>query len=461
MRSTVGPLLSKSCSQASLHESCHPRRSLGRAIAVFATLLAIGCQPGPWPSPPSSDQVVDSATTRVPVPSGPTGAAKPEQPQPQSDDTPAIHPDSAAWLEWAGLGPDAATSEDWSRIQAKAGAEGQVVLYSDTSRSLNAAESLTRAYPGLRADAYSLGSHDIYLRLLDDAQEGRHAADVYLVGDAPRTLELLAQHRIWNYVPADLSDLVPQEMREPLLVHHWSAVTLIYNTALSKAPPIDNWWALTGEEWRGRVALPDPIAHERTMYLLITLVQHSDELAAAYRAESGHELVLDADCPNAGYQWIKDLLANEPILLHSDAEVAGLVGDPDADQTYIGIGGYEQYEKVARGKLSFAPIVDGAPTAGLQWPTYLGLVDRSPRPNAAKLLVRWLMGDETGGGGYSAWHYPGFYPARSDVPDPKGVIPREELQPRLWQPDAAFIADNMIAVRDQVAAYMGREVGGR
>jgi len=71
------------------------------------------------------------------------------------------------------------------------------------------------------------------------------------------------------------------------------------------------------------------------------------------------------------------------------------------------------------------------------------------------------MGDETGGDGYSAWHYPGFYPSRSDVPDPEDVVPREDLQPGLWQPDAAYINENLIAVRDQVAAYMGRDVGGR
>ena len=431
-------------------------------MTVIAALLLIACQPLPRPSDQRARTVAVTAVTSSAVPQAQVvDATKPGEAQPRAFDTPTVHPDAAAWLKRVGLGPHAVAEEEWSQIQARARAEGYVLLYSDTSRSLNPIESLAQAYPGLRAEACTLGSQDIYLRLVDDLQEGEHAAGVYLVGDAPRTLKLLAQHQIWNYVPADLIDVVPKELRAPLLVHHWSALTLVYNPTLAEAPPIDNWWDLTQPEWRGRVALPDPTVDERTMYFLITLVQHSDELAAAYRAEFDRALVLDADCPNAGYQWIKALLANEPILVHSDAEVVDLVGGPEADEIRVGLCGYEQYDKVSRGELSFAPILEAIPTAGLQWPTYLALVDRCQRPNAAKLLVRWLMGDETGGEGYSAWHYPGFYPARTDVPDPKGAIPREELLPRLWQPDAVYIDENMVAMRDFLAVHTGRDMRGR
>lgn len=448
------------CWQRSVREPGLLRRTLFRAAALLAALLVAACQPMAAERSGLRPPGRPTRTLAVGPMAAPTRPHPQEEPLGPSSGAPTTHPDAATWLKWAGLGPYLSAPEDWSRIQATARSEGCVVLYSDTARSLNAVESFIQAYAGLEAETCALGGYDIYLRLVDDLQRSEHAADVYLVSDAPRTLGLLDQHLIWNYVPGDLTEVLPREMREPLLVHHWSAMTLIYNAALSQAAPIDNWWALTRPEWRGRVALPDPIANQRTMYLLITLTQHPDEMDAAYRAEFGHPPALDADCPNAGYQWIRDLLANEPILLHSDAEVASLVGDPEADEMYLGICGYEQYDKVSRGTLSFAPILQARPMAGIQWPTYLALVDRTQRPNAAKLLVRWLMGDEKGGQGYSAWYYPGYYPARTDVPDPKGAIPRQELEGRLWQPDAAYIQENLIAVRDHIAAYIGREVGG-
>jgi len=459
-------LRSQKGSNASRRKLCRRRRVLAPVMTFFTALVMIACQPGPLASDrPVSPGAVRSATQGQ-VPGDQTAqnrqraqggkTAQPKEVDARSVATPIALPADAAWAESVGLGPDAPTPENWNRIQAQASAEGYVLLYSDTSRSLNAIESLSQAHPGLEAEAITLGSQDIYLRLVDDVQRGNHAADVYLVSDPPRTLELLAQYHLWNYVPADLIDALPETMRAPLLVHHWSALTLIYNPTLAEAPPIDNWWDLTQPEWQGRVALPDPTVDERTMYLLTTLVQHSDKVAAAYRAKFGHQLVPDVDCPNAGYQWIKGLLANQPILLHSDAEVADLVGGTEADEIRIGLCGYEQYEKVSRGQLSFAPILEAMPTAGLQWPTYLALVNRCQRPNAAKLLVRWLMGDETGEEGYSAWRYPGFYPSRTDVPDPKGVIPREEMAARLWQPDAVYIDENLVAMRDFIAAHLGR-----
>jgi iron(III) transport system substrate-binding protein len=346
-------------------------------------------------------------------------------------------------------------------LRRRAEAEGHIVLYSDSSRAIASLDSFMRAFPGIGAEGRTFSSQDVFLRLGDDLRVGEATADLYLVSDPPRTLGLVADRQLWNYVPAELTALLPQDMVEPLLTHHWTAVLWIYSNGLLREPPIHNWWDVTLPQWRGHIVLPDPILHERTLYLFATLVQHSAELQAAYRARFGHDLALDADCPNAGYQWIKDLLANQPVLLPGDAEVAQRVGDPKASEPLLGLCSYEQFAKVAQDMLHFVPLPDLAPAAGMRWRTYVGIVDHCEHPWAAKLLARWLMGDSGGGQGYAPWYDLGLYPARTDTRDPPGTLPRSYLAERLWEPDYHFITEHLLEVRDHVATNIGHPVGGR
>ena len=438
------------------------------ALSVMLALCLAACQPMDGTMPPPLVLLPPTATRSPTAPAPSPTPSRTPIPRPTRADPPkplavvTANATSSAWLARAELAPGRSSPEDWRRIQERARGEARVVLYSDTARALTAAESFMRAYAGMAAEAYTLSSHDIHLRLLDDLQRDKSIADVYLVSDAPRTLQLWAQRRLWTYVPDDLSAVLPEPSRDPMLIHHWSAFTLVYNPKVSSQAPIDNWWDLARPEWRGRVVLPDPIGDERTFYLLATIAQHGQEFAQAYRAEFGRELVLDADCINGGYQWIKALLANQPILLPSDADVARLVGNVKADRAYIGLCGSEQYAKVQRGDLALTILYENmTPTVGLRWNTFLSLVDQAPHPNAAKLFVQWLMGDRTGREGYAPWHEPGIYPARSDVPDPKGAPPRQQLEQRLWEIDAAHIVANAQSVRDHIAAHIGRPVGGR
>ncbi|MHB0856151.1 MAG: ABC transporter substrate-binding protein [Anaerolineae bacterium] len=393
------------------------------------------------PSPPPTRRILVVPPTRRPT-APPNGT-----PSPQATDE--------AWLVEAGLGPYASPVEDLAQIAQRARSEGAVQLYSDSSRALTAVESFAMANPELDVDAYTPGSYDIYLWLLQDIAREEPVADVYLVSDPPRTLALLEQGLLWNHLPQGLREVLPESAAEPLLVHHWSALTWIGPTPSQGQAVVGNWWDLTRPEWRGRVAIPDPQEDDRTLYLLATLSQHGDALAAAYQQAFGRELVLDADCPDAGYQWIKALLQNEPLLTHGDVEVARWVGDPAAEGMRVGLCGLEQYGRVSRGTLSFAPLTQVSPMAGLYWPTYLGIVDQAPHPGAAKLLAHWLMGDAEGGQGYAPWRQVGLYPARTDVPDPAGSIPRTQWEGRLWSADPAYIAEQGEALRAFIRSVRG------
>ena len=71
------------------------------------------------------------------------------------------------------------------------------------------------------------------------------------------------------------------------------------------------------------------------------------------------------------------------------------------------------------------------------------------------------MGDVAGGEGYTVWYKPGFYSARSDVPDPPGAPSGAELASHLWELDVTYVHEHLQAVRDLVVPYVGHPVGGQ
>jgi len=336
-----------------------------------------------------------------------------------------------------------------------------VVVYSDTSRTESALAALMEERPGLVAETYTLSSQDVYLQLLADLDNLQPLADVYLVSDGPRTLSLLADGTLTNVPPAALFSALASDDREPLLTHHWTAVTWVSTGGATEEGALDSWWDLTRPEWAGRVALPDPTIDERTLLLLVAAAREGDAFAEAYEREFGRAIRLDADCPSAGWQWAKALMANEPRLVLNDAEVLAQLASAETTTGMAGLCGSEIWEKAARTQVALRPLVELEPAAGLKWRSYLAQVSSSPHPRAARLAIEWLMGDEAGGGGYSVWYKAGFYPARTDVPDPPGAPERALLEQGLWEVDGAGLEGELQAMRDLVTPYVGHPVGGR
>lgn len=426
------------------------------ALVLAASLLS-ACEPFPEkgvpPFPLSQPRPTAALPTATPTPTRPTPvrvtplvAAATAPPA-----TPTAGPPDDAWLERAGLGPHLSPEEDAEAMRRQALDEGRVMLYSDSSRGLTSLEAMTEAQPGIVTEAYTWSAGDIVLRMEGDAQQGTTAADVLLVADPVRVHALASRGWLWPYVPPELADVLPQTTSAGLPIHHWSALLPV--SGGGAAASIDTWWDLTRPEWAGRVALSDPLVDDRTLYLLAMMVQRTDDMAEAYRAEFEQAPPLDEDCGDAGCLWIRSLFANQPVILNGDADVARWVAE-DAGQTRVGLCGYEQYIKVRRGELSFTPLWRLAPTAGLRWPAAVAIVDRAPHPQAAKLAVRWLYGSAGGGQGYAPWLEAGYYPARTDVADPPGALPRDELLARLWEVDPAAVTDMLPALRARIAGYL-------
>lgn len=360
-----------------------------------------------------------------------------------------LTPEQRAWLEAAQVGPFAPAEDDWDAIYEAAKQEGKVVVYSDSSRVFDVAETFMAAYPGITVEGFDIGTPDLILKIKAEHGAGIHNADVIFVGDPPTVLnEMLKPHVIWNFVPTELVDVIAEEWREPVLVHHFGMKVMAYNSEIYDEAPFDNWWDLTREEWRGKVVFKDPFKSGEIFNFFSMMVKNADLMAQAYEEEFGKPIELDEDCPTAGHQWIKNLLRNDPILTSSDGDAAEAVGTKGQTEAPVGFFAYSKYRDVLKDKLAFAPALDAKPTAGMYHATTISVADLAPHPNAAKLMILWYMGDQEGGNGFEPYFVPGDLAPRSDMALPEGMFGWDVAEQKLWPLDYEWSYLNLPDMRD-------------
>jgi iron(III) transport system substrate-binding protein len=361
------------------------------------------------------------------------------------------------WLQQAELGEYQPAVEDWGAIYDAAREEGKVVIYSLSSRIYDAIESFKSVYPGIEVEAYDLVDSEQVEKLTREQGAGIYDVDIlFFAGATIPELELLPQGYIYNYVPHQLfdgkvtADLIPEDLREPLLVHSLESKVVFYNTEnYPDAPPLTTLWGLTRPEWNGRVQMKDPMLTEENMNFLQTLVQHADEMAAAYEIEFGEPITLSAGVENAGYEFIKRLVENDIVLTSSDGDAAKAVGAAGQDAAPVTL-------SVASSKLRYnntkgtvlAIAWDLEPMAAITKQNMLAIANLAPHPNAAKLLIRYMLGDSFGGGGFIPFNVPGGWSARSDVPSAAPGVTLDSLVNNTWFLDATWIYDNGLMVQD-------------
>ena len=365
--------------------------------------------------------------------------------------------EQVAWLQLAELGEYQPAVEDWGAIYDAAREEGKVVIYSLSSRIYDAISSFKAVYPGVEVEAFDLTDTEQVEKLIREQGAGIYSVDIlFFAGAIVPELELLPQGYIYNYVPHQLFDgkataeTIPEAMREPLLVHSLESKVVFYNTEnYPDTLPLTTLWALTRPEWNGRVQMKDPMMTEENMNFLQTIVQHADDMAAAYEVEFGEPIALSAGVENAGYEFIKRLVENDIVLTSSDGDAAkavGAVGQEAAPVTLSVASSKLRYNDTKGTVLGIA--WDLEPMAGITKQNMLAIANLAPHPNAAKLLIRYMLGDSFGGGGFIPFNVPGGWSARSDVPSAAPGVTLDSLGNNTWFLDAAWIYDNGLLVQD-------------
>lgn len=338
-----------------------------------------------------------------------------------------------------------ASATDWGAIEEAARAEGKVVAYSYSSRIMDVKQSFEEAYPGIEVEASNMKAYDLVEKVDREHAAGVRNADVIFVSDGEGSVigDLLQRGVIKNYVPEDLVQVVPEDRREPLLTVFIQANVPYYNTALFEEPPVDSWWDLTRPEWKGRILMSDPLASAETLGMFIAMVQQADEMAAAYKAEFGEEIVT-REGENAGHEFMRRLIENDPVFVKSGSTVVEGVGKGDAPM--IGLASSPKLREAAQKELNIAVMWDIEPALGVTSKAYVAMMADAPHPNAAALLIRWMMGDTEGEQGYAPFHVPGSWSSRTDVGSPPDTPAFEDVV--LWSEDPAYVWAHGLQVRD-------------
>lgn len=341
------------------------------------------------------------------------------------------------------------SGEDHDALVAAAEEEGQVVVYAFTSRIAGVEEAFEAAYPGIDLVGLDISSTEMIARLQAENAAGRAEADVAYISDAPVVIgELIADGILERYVPPRFAESLPTEHQQPLLANRLSTKLLMYNEAAHPdGAPVSNLWELTQPEWSGKVVMVDPLVRGDYLDLMTEIVLRSDEMAAAYEALNGAPFALDEGIATAGEQWIVDLFENDVILVDDTDAINAAIGLIDQEDPPIGFTSYSDRRDNEEEGWALQVVNDVEPANGILFPAYLGIVQNAPHPAAARLLLDFMMGDDsaTGGPAYEPFYVPGDYATRTDIEPHPDAVPLDELNSWQIDPQATY------ALRDEVA----------
>ncbi|MGA9871246.1 MAG: ABC transporter substrate-binding protein [Rhodococcus sp. (in: high G+C Gram-positive bacteria)] len=350
----------------------------------------------------------------------------------------------APQIDWASMSQD--------ELVTMARAEGSVSVYAFTSRIASIEESFEAAYPGIDVMATDISSTELITRLASEHRAGSATADVAYVSDAPVVVtELLADGVLESYVPKRVSESLPEEFQQPLVANRLSTKVLMYNEeANPDGPPVDNLWALTDPEWSGRVMMVDPNVRGDYLDLVTEMSLRADDMAQAYQDHFGREVELDDGVEDAGLQFITDLYDNDAILVDDTDTVNSSVGARGQANPPVGFTTYSDRRDNEDEGWALQVAADVAPSPGIVFPAMLGITAEAKNPAAARLLVDYMMGDnsETGGPGFEPFYVAGDYPTRDDVVAPTDALSLGDLG--AWRIDPEASAER----RAQVADYL-------
>jgi iron(III) transport system substrate-binding protein len=371
-------------------------------------------------------------------------------------------PELTAAEQWAkdnGVGPYQPTSEDWAAVEAAAKEEGSVVVYANSSKFEKLFDAWNALYPDIKLEG---GDTDgIATKMQAEQEAGNVVGDVWFNSDGHLLYgQFMPNEWLWSYLPPGVSE--PEVTADrPFAISRHSVDVWGYNQEVHpEGCPLTNWWQLTEPELKGKVYMEDPLADPSTTAKITLIVQHADEMAAAYQEYYGKDWTTDpAAAPdasgvapeNAGYLFLRKLAQNNPIMEPGGDEVDeafASLGMNATDEPGYGFTGWSSYQTTLDGELAMAPCLGLGPSDGILKANYLAIANNAQHPNAAKLFIKFVLSED----GFDPWNKMGIYPAAEGLTVAEGMPPMESVN--LWASDDAFAWENNSKVRDFFAVEL-------
>lgn len=271
--------------------------------------------------------------------------------------------------------------------------EGPITVVDATGQIVAMAEAFTEKY-GIEAVGVRMNAQEQEQILLREAAASNVQTDVFNMSNLPAvTTQLIPQGVVVSWMPPDLTDVVDAQFQNPALTSNNPWLWVYNPDAFADGCPIDNVWAMTEPDWRSRVAIPDPLLRNETLFWFNQIETHSDDLMAeAYEAHFGQPL--ETDEASATAEWVKRLAQNAPNITRGDSNVGPIIGASSADDAYMGFLSSAIFRHAERDGYRLA-ICDGLqPYAGQLAPRVAAIASGTSHPNAAKLFSRFMMTEE-------------------------------------------------------------------
>ena len=273
-------------------------------------------------------------------------------------------------------------------------------------------------------------SDEMLDKVTKEQDAGQFNPDVIITKEVSGAVEeeMVKPGRYLKYLPADIAPMVdePYRTQAEAYANYVEFRTIFYNAKHYTEVPVKNWWDLTTPEFKGKVYTADPLSSPAFMDLFTTMVVNSDDMAAAYKEKFGKDIELHGT-ENAGYEYIQELFDNGLIVLKGSDDVLDAIGKADSDAVGLAVSG--DVSKNEENGWTIQPIYDIKPKTSVPDSGYFFLANKAPHEAAAKLFVRWMMGETDGkGAGLDPFNEVGSWVPRSDVKT-KNDIPYESAEP--------------------------------
>jgi len=375
------------------------------------------------------------------------GAASPAQASPAAS-APAQSAAVPVVTEWARENRIDDGSQTPEELYELAKQEGQVTVYSISSRITSVKTSFEKQYPGVIVNAYDINSNELYEKVSREYDAGVHNADVVHIKDEDGAIYIddVLPGKFNNYYPSDIAAHIPPDARKYSMPLYVELSQWFYNSELFDAPPVSSWWDLTKPEWKGKLVLQDPLSANTYLFNFAAFVQNSDLFAADYEKVFGKPVVLPPDCPTVGHYLIKCLSEQDLIFESSSDRVCEAVGAAGTTSKLLGWAASSKLRKNESDGWKLAPI-NITPGTSMHNTNNLYIVDQAPHPNAAKLLIRWMVGEADGkGAGFNPFNTLGGWSVRDDVTPAPGNPMLADLYTLPGDPN--FLYANVPDVKD-------------
>lgn len=364
---------------------------------------------------------------------------------------------------------DTATFEELLEAGKKNG--NKLTLYTTHSVTVSSIEAFANKF-GIdieMVEGTQIGDNNQITQVATEVKNGVSGADIIFIQDGARTVsELVEEGYVYNWYNQEILDKVGDDC-EPLLVWDYCNKVFIYNADYVEEGEINNIWYCTDPQYAGTLQMKDPEKEGVNMNFLVMLTseENSALLTEAYKAYYGKDLVLDPDCPNAGYQFIKMMYNNGLLAGDSDGNIAKAIGNPEQEapvkwSALITLNKYVKNlkdSKVKEGEKTLNYVKEMEPVAGFIYPIYGLITANADNPELAKAFLVWLFTEDAWFGDGETTQRDGSvfqgmkgrfgdYSGNQSIAVAEGDSPVSEWKQILIQEDPIFAAENRADVED-------------